>query len=43
MAALHGVGGDRGVPLSWLGQLNGAAGHYRKAERLVRGEWDKAG
>jgi ADP-ribosylglycohydrolase len=37
MAALHGVGGERGIPLSWLAQVTDSAALYRDIERLVNG------
>lgn len=35
MAALHGVGGERGIPLSWLARLTNAADILTDIERLV--------
>lgn len=36
MAALHGVGEERGIPLSWLARINDAPGILTDIERLVR-------
>lgn len=35
MAALHGAGGERGIPLSWLARVNHAHRIYSDLERLV--------
>ncbi|MFC4257484.1 ADP-ribosylglycohydrolase family protein [Marinobacter lacisalsi] len=35
MAALHGVGGERGIPLSWLARVTGAPDILTDIERLV--------
>ncbi|PXX92554.1 ADP-ribosylglycohydrolase family protein [Marinobacter vulgaris] len=35
MAALHGVGGERGIPLSWLARVTDAPDILRDIERLV--------
>lgn len=35
MAALYGVGGERGIPLSWLARLTDAAGILTDIEKLV--------
>ncbi|MDL0432757.1 ADP-ribosylglycohydrolase family protein [Marinobacter sp. TBZ242] len=35
MAALHGVGGERGIPLSWLARVTDAADILTDIERLV--------
>ncbi len=37
MAAIHGVGGSRGIPLSWLAQVTDATTVYRDIESLVYG------
>ena len=37
MAAVHGLGGERGIPLSWLAKLDDAATVYRNIELLVYG------
>ena len=42
MATLHGVGGPRGMPLSWLAQITNAAATYRDIESLVHGSWNQA-
>lgn len=38
MAALHGVGGERGIPLSWLARVTNASGILTDIERLVNGQ-----
>ncbi|GGY60288.1 ADP-ribosylglycohydrolase family protein [Marinobacter zhanjiangensis] len=38
MAALHGVGGERGIPLSWLARVTGAADILTDIERLVNSQ-----
>ncbi|MDO3722759.1 ADP-ribosylglycohydrolase family protein [Marinobacter sp. chi1] len=38
MAAIHGVGGERGIPLSWLSRVTGAADLYGDLEALIPGE-----
>jgi ADP-ribosylglycohydrolase len=35
MAAIHGVGGQRGIPLSWLGRLTDSATIFTDIEALV--------
>ncbi|SNC61099.1 ADP-ribosylglycohydrolase [Marinobacter sp. es.048] len=35
MAAIHGVGGESGIPLSWLAQVTDAATIYRDIESLL--------
>ena len=37
MAAIHGVGGEAGIPLSWLARLTDAASVYQDIESLVYG------
>lgn len=37
MAAIHGLGGERGIPLSWLARVSGAPTLYRNIEALVNG------
>lgn len=37
MAAIHGVGGKTGMPLSWLARVTDAATVYRDIESLVQG------
>jgi len=37
MAAVHGVGGQRGIPLSWLARVSDASVIYRNIETLVNG------
>lgn len=39
MAALHGVGGERGIPLSWLARVTDADTLYADIESLVNGAW----
>jgi len=38
MAAVHGVGGEQGIPLSWLARVRGAASHCTDIETLVTAE-----
>lgn len=38
MAALHGVGGERGIPLSWLARLTNAPDILTDIERLVNSQ-----
>lgn len=38
MAAMHGVGGERGIPLSWLARVRDARRLYDDLERLVTGD-----
>jgi hypothetical protein len=35
MAAIHGVGSDNGVPLSWLARVTDAAAVYGDIESLL--------
>ena len=35
MAAMHGVGGENGIPLSWLARVTDAATVYQDIESLV--------
>jgi len=37
MAAIHGVGGEQGIPLSWLAQVTNAPGILSDIEQLVDG------
>lgn len=37
MAATHGIGGERGIPLSWLARVTDAAAIYSGIEKLVAG------
>lgn len=39
MAAMHGVGGERGVPLSWLARVTDAPVILKDIETLVTGTW----
>ena len=39
MAALHGVGGERGIPLSWLARVTHAPAILRDIETLVNRPW----
>ncbi|SFM56580.1 ADP-ribosylglycohydrolase family protein [Marinobacter pelagius] len=39
MAALHGVGGERGIPLSWLARVTHAPAILRDIETMVNGSW----
>ncbi|MEX0604077.1 MAG: ADP-ribosylglycohydrolase family protein [Marinobacter sp.] len=39
MAAIHGVGGERGIPLSWLALVTGAPTILADIESLVNGTW----
>jgi len=38
MAAVHGVGGEQGIPLSWFARVRGAASHCTDIETLVTAE-----
>ncbi len=38
MAAMHGVGGERGIPLSWLARVSDAHRLYGDIEQLVNGD-----
>ncbi|WP_273206638.1 ADP-ribosylglycohydrolase family protein [Marinobacter subterrani] len=40
MAAVHGVGGERGIPLSWLARVSDAPALYRNIEILVNRTWE---
>ena len=35
MAAMHGVGGEKGIPLSWLARVTDAATVYQDIESLL--------
>jgi hypothetical protein len=35
MAAIHGVGSEKGIPLSWLARVTDAATVYRDIESLL--------
>ncbi|MGM0768195.1 MAG: ADP-ribosylglycohydrolase family protein [Pseudomonadota bacterium] len=39
MAALHGVGGEQGIPLSWLARVTDADTLFADIESLVSGPW----
>lgn len=39
MAAIHGVGGESGIPLSWLAKVTDGSTRYATIESLVRGNW----
>jgi ADP-ribosylglycohydrolase len=39
MAAIHGVGGERGIPLSWLARVTDADVLFRDVESLVSQQW----
>jgi hypothetical protein len=39
MAVLHGVGGERGIPLSWLARLTDAPAILTDIEALVNQTW----
>jgi len=39
MAAIHGVGGERGIPLSWLARVADAHTRFADIESLVNGKW----
>lgn len=39
MAAIHGVGGEQGIPLSWLAQVTDADTRFADIEALVNGTW----
>lgn len=39
MAAVHGVGGERGIPLSWLARVTDAPAILRDIETLVNRTW----
>ncbi|PHQ24831.1 hypothetical protein CLH62_10710 [Marinobacter guineae] len=39
MAALHGVGGEYGIPLSWLARIKDAPAILTNIESLVNGTW----
>ncbi|WP_297797497.1 ADP-ribosylglycohydrolase family protein [uncultured Marinobacter sp.] len=39
MAAIHGVGGERGIPLSWLARVTDASAILRDIESLVNRTW----
>ena len=39
MAAIHGVGGEKGIPLSWLARLTNADTLFADIESLVNGTW----
>jgi hypothetical protein len=36
MAAIHGVGSERGIPLSWLARITGSATHLTEIETLAQ-------
>ena len=38
MAAIYGVGGERGIPLSWLARVTNAPEIYMDIERLVNSQ-----
>lgn len=39
MAAIHGVGGEHGIPLSWLARVTDAKALFADIESLVNGTW----
>ncbi|MDR9424920.1 MAG: ADP-ribosylglycohydrolase family protein [Marinobacter sp.] len=39
MAAIHGVGGEKGIPLSWLARVTNADTLFADIESLVNGTW----
>jgi hypothetical protein len=39
MAAIHGVGGEKGIPLSWLARVKDGDTRFAEAEALVEGTW----
>lgn len=41
MAAVHGVGGEQGIPLSWLARLTNAPAILTDIECLVNGTWPR--
>ncbi|MBC7183649.1 MAG: ADP-ribosylglycohydrolase family protein [Marinobacter sp.] len=43
MAAIHGVGGEQGIPLSWLAHLTDGSDILGKLESLVGGNWPEKG
>lgn len=43
LAALHGVGGERGIPLSWLARVTDAPAILADIETLVNGTWTTKG
>lgn len=43
MAAIYGVGGERGIPLSWLARLTNAPDIITDIESLVNGTWKPEG
>lgn len=43
MAAIYGVGGERGIPLSWLARVTGAPDFFADIESLVNGRWQPEG